>query len=393
MKILLTCENYFPHVGGAEVCVHNLRKILTARGHVVTLFTNTTERTEDEAGVVRMRWSFSPVQLFRHIRTLRRLIGQADIVHCQYSFRLAAIAGPLCVLRGKPMILTQQGKGIVPEADIRWRHKLPFWICQHLSMHSASHITTTSDEITELTAAFVPRSKITLISNGYDDTRFRPDPSLPLPVEYAEKGNAPRILTVRRLVPKNGIHILIQALALVRDAGMDFTYFAIGTGRVEPFIRSLIKEYNLEDRCVLLGAKPNEEIVHYYQHADLVIIPSSAEARSLACVEAMGMQKPIIASRVGGLIDLLGTESTYGELVRIYDTEACNYGPPDRLSAAELQPLVDAIVAFLKNPEPLREKAKQARALVEKEYAWSTILDQYIALYTKFLPKTEHDAR
>ena len=335
---------------------------------------------------MRVAWRFSPVQLLRNVSLLWRLVGSHDLVHCQYSFRVACIAGIIARLRRKPMLLTQQGKGIVPEAGTFWRNRLLVKVCQRGSMWAANHITSTSDEITELTAAFVPRSKITLVSNGYDARRFLPDPAIPVPAEFAaEPRGVAKILSVRRLVPKNGIHIFIQALAMVRDVHADFHYFVIGEGRTEPFIRQLVSELKMDRHVTLLGKRENDAIAPYYQHADLVVIPSSAEARSIACIEAMGMAKPIIASRVGGLIDLLGSDSRYGELVRIYDSEACTYAPPLRLSAGRLRPLADTVISFLKNPQPLGAKAQLAAALVRREYSWEAIAECYEGLYGRLL--------
>lgn len=381
-RVLLTCEDYFPHIGGAEVCVYNLRRELRALGYGVTVFTNTTKTTDDEDGVMRLGWSLSPRSLIAHVRLLWKLIGTSDIVHCQYSFRIAAIAGVIARLRGKPMLLSQQGKGIVPEAGSTFLNSLLIKICQHVSMRSATHLTATSDEIFDLTAAFVPRAKITLVSNGYDANIFSPNPSLPVPQEFLSLNpDTKKILSVRRLVPKNGIHIFVQALALVKKIRSDFHYFAIGEGRVEGFIKELIKEFGLENHVTLLGKRGNETLPSYYQHADLIVVPSSAEARSIACIEAMGMGKPIIASRVGGLIDLLGSDSRYGELVKIYDSEACTYGPPDRLPEERLKPLADAIIAFLENPSPMIEKGQKAMQFVQRECSWKTITGKYSEIY------------
>lgn len=398
-KILLTCEDYFPHIGGAEVCVHFLRQELMILENSVTVFTNTTAVTEDERNIVRLGWSMRLSSLIRHVQILWKLIGEHDIVHCQYSFRLACIAGVIARLRGKPMLLTQQGKGIVPEVGALWFDAILVKICQHVSMRTATHITSTSDEITDLTAAFVSRKKITLVSNGYNARNFSPDSSRPVPEEFSLlPAGIQKILTVRRLVPKNGIHILVQALAYVKKIYPHFHYFAVGAGRSEIFIRQLIKEFGLEESITLLGKRGNDSLVSYYQHANLVIIPSSAEARSIACIEAMAMGKPIIASRVGGLIDLLGKDCRYGELVSIYDSEECNYGPPDRLSIEQLQPLIDAIVRFLQDPAALNEKSKNAQAYVQKYCSWEYITGQYVQLYEKLLNdrvgvRLHHDTR
>ncbi len=390
MKVLLTCEDYFPVIGGAEICVHNLRQELQKLGHSATVFTNTIETTSDETNIVRVQWKFSPLGLWRNFSTLWKLVGRHDVVHCQYSFRIACLVAVIATVRGKPMLLTQQGRGIVPEANPTLFGSFFMKICQHVSMRGAAHITSTSDEITDLTAAFVPRSKITLVSNGYDAQLFTPNPALPVPSEFSALPlTTKKLLSVRRLVPKNGIHILIQALALVRKQRDDFHFFSVGEGRSRAFIESLIQEYDLSKHVTLLGKRTNDTLLPYYQHADLILIPSSAEARSIACVEAMGMGKPIIASRVGGLIDLLEKENTYGQLVSIYDTEACTYDPPDRLPENRLQPLSDAILSFLNDPSALQEKGRKAREHVMKSYSWEAITKEYLSFYTSLT----HDAR
>ncbi|MDD5054962.1 MAG: glycosyltransferase family 4 protein [Candidatus Peribacteraceae bacterium] len=383
-RVLLTCEDYLPCIGGAEMCVYHLKRELTALGYSVTVFTNTMSRTDDERGIVRCPWSFSPTGFFRNVAMLWRIIGRHDIVHSMYSFRLACICSVIAKIRRKPMLLTQQGKGIVPEAHPRFIDSLLVKVCQRVSMRLASHITSTSDEITELTAAFVPRAKITAVSNGYDARLLQPDPLLPVPPEFASlPQGVKRLLTVRRLVPKNGIHILVQALALVQRVTSDFHYVAIGEGRAAPFIRSLIEEFDLQGHVTLLGSRANDTLRPYYQHADLVLMPSSAEARSISCIEAMGMGKPIIASRVGGLIDLLRPDSSFGDLVTVYDSEACTYDPPQRLSEDRLKPLADAIIAFLRDPETLCAKGRKAMAFARGAYAWGVITKQYVQLYER----------
>jgi len=106
-RVLLTCEDYLPSIGGAEICVHNLRQEFIKSGYHITVFTNTIETTDDEEGVVRLRWSFRPRSLAEHLKVLWQLIGKHDLVHCQYSFRLACLCAVIARLRRKPMLLTQ----------------------------------------------------------------------------------------------------------------------------------------------------------------------------------------------------------------------------------------------------------------------------------------------
>jgi len=387
MKILLTCEDYFPVIGGAEICVHALKNEYERLGHTVTVFTNTMQIMPDEKGaIVRIPWKFSPLSLWGVIRTLWRLIGTHDIVHSQYSFRLACITSVCAWLRTKPMILTQQGKGIVPEVHPYWHHAFLASCCRRISLRFATAITSTSGEITILTAAIVPTKEIHSITNGFDARIFQPNPSLPLPSEYAAlPANTGILLTVRRLVPKNGIHILIQALTFLREIHPHFHYFAIGEGRARPVIEALIEKHQLQSQVTLLGSRENHTLPSYYQHASIVLIPSSAEATSIACIEAMGMKKVIVASRVGGLIDLLGTDERFGTLVDLYDTEACSYDAPDTLSPEKLSLLAETLHSALYSPEVPLAKAAAAYDYAKEHCSWESIALQYLHLYRRFL--------
>lgn len=99
------------------------------------------------------------------------------------------------------------------------------------------------------------------------------------------------------------------------------------------------------------------------------------------------MEKPLIASQVGGLIDLVGRDDRHGKLVDIYHDEACSYDPPQRLPKEQLRPLADAILAFLRDPSDLRAKAAAARAYVERECSWKAITAQYVGLYDRLLAR------
>lgn len=385
LRVLLTCEDFLPQVGGAEIYVARFAEELRRRGHTVTVFTNTVERLPGESGIVRLPWRFSPLTLWRNTAALWCLVGSHDVIHCTYSFRIAAICAVFAHLRGRPMVLTQQGRGIVPEVRPLWYHALLVRLCQEISMRCAQHITATSVEIADLTAAFVPRDKVTVISNGYDPRAFCPSAPLPVPPEFASLPEGTRrLLTVRRLVPKNGIHILVQALAIVRDSDPHFRYVAVGDGRARSAIEALIADLRLGDHVRLAGARTNEEVAAYVRHSDLMIFPSSAEAQSIACIEAMGAGVPVIASRVGGLIDLLGEQSEYGLLVPLYDTDGhSSYDAPWTLPRERLERLADAILAFFRDPTPFRARAERARRRAERGYSWSAVTDRYLAIYRK----------
>jgi glycosyltransferase involved in cell wall biosynthesis len=388
--ILLTCEDFLPAIGGAEICVENLANELQKLGYNVTIFTNTVEKLENELekNIVRLPWKFTLYNVMNNVRTLWKLIHESNIVHCQYSFRIACLCAIICRLQGKPMVLTQQGRGIVPEAQTKWYYLFLYKICQHVSMRGAHVITSTSKEITELTAKFVDRTKIIDITNGFNGNLFKPSNEILRPKEFLNiKKDTKIILSVRRLVPKNGIHILIQALASLKKQYKEFHYFAIGTGRMYEEIQLLINSLNMQDCVTLLGSRSNHELKNYYQHANVIVVPSSAESTSIACIEAMAMGRPLVASKVGGLIDLIGRDNNNGTLVEIYESETSNYDAPETLPEKQLEPLVQILLDVFLNPDSYEKKALHAAKHAQENYSWEAITKQYIYLYNQLLLK------
>lgn len=388
-KVLLTCEDYLPVLGGAEICVSNLAKELTRLEYDVVVYTNTLETTglELEKKIVRVGWQFTPAIVTKNFTSLWKLCRNADIVHCQYSFRLGCLCAIICRLLGKPMLLTQQGRGIVPEAYTHWYHRPFYKLCQWISMKGAHLITSTSEEITDLTAQFVSRRKIIEVPNGFNQDLFVPNPSLAVPQEFsALPSDTKKIISVRRLVQKNGIHIFIQALYYLKKSYNNFHYFPIGIGRMQQSIEKLIEELDLHDHVTMLGSRTNEQLPNYYQHCDIVVVPSSAEATSIACIESLAMAKPVLASKVGGLIDLIGRENTYGTLVDIYGTEESIYDAPVALSEQQLQSLVTALEYMLKNTDEYKIKANNAAQHMAQRYSWQAAAQTYIELYKQLLP-------
>ena len=95
------------------------------------------------------------------------------------------------------------------------------------------------------------------------------------------------------------------------------------------------------------------------------------------------MGTPVVASRVGGLIELLGGSNERGTLVRLVDWEQSNYDAPLSLEEDRYKDLAEAIVQNLNH----RDDKKMERALnyAHENLSWSAIGDRTIALYRKFI--------
>ncbi|MDB4978587.1 MAG: hypothetical protein JWM56_773 [Candidatus Peribacteria bacterium] len=370
MKILVTSDSYLPRLGGGEYHVLYMNEALRALGHTVVLLTN--EPGDSDLQTIRVPYK-GLGSVWSILAALWKYSEDADVVHAHYSYRLAFLAAVVTWLRRKPLVLTQHGLGLLPQVGATFLQDVVFRVWRRWSMRVARIIISTSDDLSVDIRSLGFGEKIIHIPNGYDASRFQP---LPFPLA---PGDNPILLTVRRLVPKNGIQYLIAALPAIRHAFPGVRYVCIGDGRLKSELEVLVDELGVRDCITFHGTKDHDELLEFYRMAHVVVIPSTAESTSLSCIEAMAMQKTIVASRVGGLVELIGSHEERGYLAAITPTEHCDYHAPLRIGADRIQLLADAIIHALKHPAEAQRKATDAAAYMPSMFAWPVLAERVVA--------------
>jgi glycosyltransferase involved in cell wall biosynthesis len=140
--------------------------------------------------------------------------------------------------------------------------------------------------------------------------------------------------TVANLLPIKGLETMIEALPLVRTKMPSVRYIIVGAGS-EAYLRELLnlcKDRDVSDAVHFVGF--HDRPWAYLESMDLYVQPSRDEALGIAAIEAMAMGKPVVASRVGGLPEVVDHERT-GLLVTPDD--------PEKLSDAILSLLQDDV--------------------------------------------------
>jgi glycosyltransferase involved in cell wall biosynthesis len=365
MKILMTSDTYLPRLGGGEYHVHYLLRSLRARGHDITLLTTESGATI-EPQVVRLpyRGLFS---LWSITRELWKQSKDVDLLHAHYSYRLAFLTAVVAFLRGKPMVLTQHGLGLLPQAGATMLQEIPFRVWRYWSMKVSKVIISTSDDLSIDIRALGFGNKIVHIPNGYDSKRFTPLPPPPAP------GDAPMLLTVRRLVPKNGIQYLVAALPEIIKKYPNLEYVCVGDGRLTDDIKELAGKLDVLNNITFLGPKDHDALLELYKKVHVVVIPSTAESTSLSCIEAMALRKVVVASRVGGLVELIGSNEERGTLVPLTPTEHCDYNAPFTIEPEKITLLANAIIRCLEHPQEAQAKADIAAAYTPAHFDWEVI--------------------
>lgn len=119
------------------------------------------------------------------------------------------------------------------------------------------------------------------------------------------------ILFVGRLVRKKGVDVLINALRKLRTVDHRYRMWVIGDGQDRERLEQLCQRLGVSDLVKFLGRVPNDELREYYAAADLFVAPSvvdqwgDTEGQGVVLLEAMSAGIPVLASRVGGIVDVI----------------------------------------------------------------------------------------
>jgi glycosyltransferase involved in cell wall biosynthesis len=373
MKIGMLVDTYLPIMGGAEIHTLELSRALRLQGHTVSVCTAMPPggAPDDEFSVLRLpvlngggRRAFlrSPLALPRLWQFIRRV----DVVHCHYSFLLAALGVLLARLQGKPSVVTLHGLGTL-DSSVGRSPLRRFY--RWLSLRYARRIIATSEEMRAVARRIAPSERIRLIPNGVDAARFTAAPRPPREEVV--------ILTMRRLAPKNGVQYLVEAAPAISAALPQARFWVAGEGKLEALIRRRVAELGMEAAFRFLGVTPHAQTPEMYRQADVVAFPSSAESISLACLEAMCCEKAIVASSLGPYQELLGKNGERGLLVKLFDREESDYNAPLTLPAERIQALAEAIIRLARDAA-LRQELGAAARRFAAAYDWSAIARQTV---------------
>jgi glycosyltransferase involved in cell wall biosynthesis len=136
-------------------------------------------------------------------------------------------------------------------------------------------------------------------------------------VEYS--GTTPQLLCIGRLIPIKGHLVLFRALAQARARVPEATLDLAGRGPLEPALKSYVRELGIEDAVRFLGfVSPIQAAI---EDAAIVVVPSLGEGFGMVALEAMERARPVIASAVGGLPEIVADGET-GLVVPSADADA-----------------------------------------------------------------------
>lgn len=148
----------------------------------------------------------------------------------------------------------------------------------------------------------VPLERIALIPNGLDPEEIGQADASPTPPEHWQQ-HPLRLLFVGRLDPIKGVEVLLEALALARQAGLGLQLDLVGEGSPpqQQRLERLSEQLGLSEAVRWLGSKTRSSLAQHYRHCHLVLVPSLDEPLPTVVLEAMACGRPVLGSAVGGI--------------------------------------------------------------------------------------------
>jgi glycosyltransferase involved in cell wall biosynthesis len=342
MKVLMPTI-YYPYIGGITIHVENLvRHLKDIEFHIITYdYYENEYKNVIIHNVPHLKKLRGITYLINAYRIGKKIIEKEDIdlIHSHYAFPQGCVGGLLKNKFSIPHILTLHGSdALILKNSLKGRYFFKYATanCDKIICVS-KYIKNQLDE--EL------KDKAVVIYNGINREML-----------YNE-GDYNFGLFVGAFVPQKGVDILIEA---IRD--INFNFKLIGDGKLYSKIENYIINNNL-DHIELLGRKSFIEMASFMRRCSFLIVPSRSEGFGMVAVEAMGCSKPVIATDVGGLREIV-IDGYNGLLVE-------RDNPKD---------LKDKILKLINNYE-LRQTLGRNGKEFSKKFSWKKCAESVRAVY------------
>lgn len=249
--------------------------------------------------VPKMGMSLAPLllalALLPRVRQLQRQHPDLVLIDSHFLYP----DGVAACLIGKwlrlPVLMTARGSDVNLFTQYRVPRRLIRW-----AMGQAARVITVSEALrhTLLTVGAEP-AKVVTLPNGVDLERFQPGDRAGAKARLGLTGLT--LLSVGNLLTLKGHHLVIEALTLLPEARA----LIAGAGPEERALKRLARDLGVLERVRFLGHLPRETLLTCYQGADALVLASSREGMPNVILESLACGLPVIATRVGGIPELL----------------------------------------------------------------------------------------
>ena len=328
MRVLLISSSYPPVLGGLQTVTHQLAKGLIREEHDVQVVTNHYPRSlsqkeilekvlvrrylflKPSLGFLRERrpdlflasfWYY-PVTMLKLNRLVRWF--QPQVVNLHYPLSQISFVLALKARYRFRLVVSLHGDEILPSIR-EGRDNQPL----RSILRQADSVTACSNWLLSQAADWEPsiQTKGVAIHNGITPERFKEQRS------YSHA--RPYILAYGRLSYQKGFDLLLEAFSksITQFPGLDL--ILAGDGEEEDSLKAQSQRLGLDERVHFFGRAAPHEVVQLLNGCSLLVVPSRWEPFGIVALEGMAAAKPILATEVGGVPELLAQADTHARLV------------------------------------------------------------------------------
>jgi glycogen(starch) synthase len=360
-RVIFWSELFWPHLGGIELLAGKLVRALRARGHDLVVVTSHTEESlpdqEDYHGIPVLRFPF------------RRALAAGDVLQLMSARR--AVARLKQTFSPGLVHLYGVGPGALFHFQTRDAHPASLLVTLHAevlragaggpesllerSLVEANWITAVSHAVKEAACRLTPvADRCTVIYSGVQEPQRDPTPI----------GALGRFLCLGRLVHDKGFDVALRSFASVHIRFPGTRLVVAGDGPLRGQLEAQAAELNLGAAVEFIGWVPPDRVFPLIEGTDIVLMPSRREGLPVAAIEAAHMARPVVASRVGGLPEV------------VIDGETGMLVEPDDPSA-----LAAAMTILLEDPAAAERLGRAARCRAREQFEWNRHVAAFDVLY------------
>ncbi|MBN2517867.1 MAG: glycosyltransferase [Candidatus Altiarchaeota archaeon] len=390
MKILIVIYMFPPVTGGGEQGAFELARTLVKMGHEVHVATThfkglrrsevmdgvrvhriignpflgphtNPQRSSKLASSMALKY-FMIMSMPRLLKLIKR--EEFDVVNAHFILPAGLPATDAGFFTSTPVVTTLVGgdlytPGEPPFMTLFRKLATPFY----RFVFSHSTLTAISTDTANRARGFGCKKEIHVTPYGIDPKKFykaAPDRRL---MEKLGLEKKTVLISVCRLSKRKGLGYLLEALPRVIEKERDLRLLIVGDGPEKDKLQQLTKRFGLQENVIFVGSTPNDELIRYYNLADIFVLPSLHEGMGIVFLEAMACGLPVVTTKTGGMTDFVVDGKT-GLLVE----------------AKNSKQLADALIKVV-GDRGYRERLSRNVGEMVKGYTWEKSAERYLRAY------------